>query len=185
MLQSIVPKGVHLKEVPEEIVDSLHGTEGSRINRKKFNRGRGREKRRPAGDLRWPSQATARRVRGHEPFQPGPDRRPGADPRGYRGGGEGPAQQPNGLRCRLARRIRRANGPLTLSLEFEVRTGHLRCVISLRERNLEEWLTPDGVGRLRLDSILSEKGTCTTNIRSLRSTSKSFNRVRVLILVPE
>src|SRR5208283_5752730 len=105
ILQSIVPKGVHLKEAPEEIVDSLHGTEGSRINHNKSNRERGREK-------RWP----ARHLRGHESFQPGADRRPGADPRGYRGGGERPAQQPHDLRCRLARRIQRANGPLTLSL---------------------------------------------------------------------
>ena len=36
----------------------------------------GTEKRRPARDLRWPSSATARRLRGHEPFQPGADRRP-------------------------------------------------------------------------------------------------------------
>jgi hypothetical protein len=115
ILQSIVPKGVHLKEAPEEIVDSLHGSEGSRMNRNKSNRGRGREKRRPAGDLRRPSQATARRVRGHEPFQPGADRRPGADPRGYRAGGERPAQQPHGLRCRLARRIRRATAARTIS----------------------------------------------------------------------
>jgi hypothetical protein len=56
------------------------------MNCYKSNRGRGREKRRPAGDLRRPSQDTARRVRGHEPFQPRADRRPGADPRGYRAG---------------------------------------------------------------------------------------------------
>jgi hypothetical protein len=79
-----------MKEAPEEIVDSLHGTEGSRINRNKSNRGRGRGKRRPAGDLRRPSQDTARRILGHEPFQPRADRRPGADLRGYRAGGERP-----------------------------------------------------------------------------------------------
>ena len=50
------------------------------------NRG-GREKRQ-ARDSRWPSQATATQVRGHAPFQPGADRRPGADPHGYRAGGE-------------------------------------------------------------------------------------------------
>jgi predicted acyl esterase len=60
-------------------------------------------------DLRWPSQATARRVRGHESFQPGADRRPCADPRRYRAGSQRPAQQPHGLRRRLTRRIRRAN----------------------------------------------------------------------------
>ena len=46
---------------------------------------------------------------GHESFQPGADRRPGADPRRYRARGQRPAQQPHGLRCRLTRRIRRAN----------------------------------------------------------------------------
>jgi len=67
------------------------------MNRNKPNRGRGREKRRLAKDSRRPSQATARRVRGHEPFQPGADRRPGADPRGYRTGGERPAH--NRMTC--------------------------------------------------------------------------------------
>jgi hypothetical protein len=34
---------------------------------------------------------------GHEPFQPGEDRRPGADPRGYRTESERPAQRTHGL----------------------------------------------------------------------------------------
>ena len=34
------------------VVDSLHKSEGSRMNRNKSNRGRGREKRRQARDLR-------------------------------------------------------------------------------------------------------------------------------------
>jgi hypothetical protein len=40
-------------------VGSLHGSMGSRMNRKKSNRGRSREKRRPARDLRRPLLATA------------------------------------------------------------------------------------------------------------------------------
>jgi len=36
-------------------------------------------------------------------------------------------------------------------------TGHQRCVIALRESNLDEWLTPKNVDCHRLDSILSEK----------------------------
>jgi len=36
-------------------------------------------------------------------------------------------------------------------------TGHQRCVISLREENLEQWLTPAGVSRERLEAILSER----------------------------
>jgi hypothetical protein len=109
------------------------------------NRGEGREKRRPAMDLRWPSQATARRVRGHESFQPGADRRPCADPCAYRAGSQRPAQQPRGLSCHLARRIRRANGLLTLSLhsgpnnhrkDFRafLRCASARCFASSRGR---------------------------------------------------
>jgi putative SOS response-associated peptidase YedK len=36
-------------------------------------------------------------------------------------------------------------------------TGHQRCVIVLKESNLGEWLAPEGVGRERLDAILSDK----------------------------
>ena len=45
------------------IVGSLHGSEGSRKNCNKSNRGRAREKRRPVRDLRRPSQATASQIR--------------------------------------------------------------------------------------------------------------------------
>lgn len=38
-------------------------------------------------------------------------------------------------------------------------TGHQRCVIALQESNLDEWLAPATISRLRLDSILSEKET--------------------------
>lgn len=72
------------------------------MNCYKSNRGRSREKKRPARDLRRLSQDTARQLRGHEPFQPGADRLPDTDPREYRAGVEIPAQQPHGQRCRLA-----------------------------------------------------------------------------------
>jgi len=36
-------------------------------------------------------------------------------------------------------------------------TGHQRCVIALRQSNLQEWLSPDGVRRERLDEILSQR----------------------------
>lgn len=36
-------------------------------------------------------------------------------------------------------------------------TGHERCVISLRENNLAEWLAPQQLSPARLDEILSEK----------------------------
>ena len=36
-------------------------------------------------------------------------------------------------------------------------TGHQRCVIALRENNLQEWLSPSAVSRERLESILSDK----------------------------
>lgn len=36
-------------------------------------------------------------------------------------------------------------------------TGHQRCVISLKEANLDEWLDPSNVVHHRLDSILGEK----------------------------
>jgi hypothetical protein len=64
--QSIVPKEVRLNEGQGEIVDSLHGSKGIRMNRNKSNRGRGWENRRQARDSRRPSQATARQLRGHE-----------------------------------------------------------------------------------------------------------------------
>jgi len=54
--------------------------------------------RRPRGRTRS-CEASAPRswLRGHESFQPGADRRPGADPHRYRAGGQRPAQQPHGL----------------------------------------------------------------------------------------
>jgi putative SOS response-associated peptidase YedK len=38
-------------------------------------------------------------------------------------------------------------------------TGHQRCVVALREEHLEQWLSPMGVNRERLETILSEKET--------------------------
>ena len=102
------------------VVGSLHGSNGSRMNRNKSNRGRGREKRRQARDLRWPPPAAARQL---QVIPARADRRPGADPRGYRTMGERSAQQPQGLCCRLARRARRAMGTLTWLLDSRV--GHL------------------------------------------------------------
>jgi putative SOS response-associated peptidase YedK len=37
------------------------------------------------------------------------------------------------------------------------RTGHQRCVITLRDSNLREWLSPADVNRQRLDEILSDR----------------------------
>jgi putative SOS response-associated peptidase YedK len=36
-------------------------------------------------------------------------------------------------------------------------TGHTRCVISIREENVREWLAPEGVSKERLEGILSER----------------------------
>ena len=36
-------------------------------------------------------------------------------------------------------------------------TGHQRCVISLREANLQEWLAPESIDKARLEEILSDK----------------------------
>ncbi len=36
-------------------------------------------------------------------------------------------------------------------------TGHQRCVITLREASLREWLAPEGVARQRLDEILGDR----------------------------
>jgi putative SOS response-associated peptidase YedK len=36
-------------------------------------------------------------------------------------------------------------------------TGHQRCVVTLREENLHEWLAPAGISRERLETILSDK----------------------------
>lgn len=36
-------------------------------------------------------------------------------------------------------------------------TGHQRCVVSLRKVNLDDWLAPAITGRLRLNTILSDK----------------------------
>jgi putative SOS response-associated peptidase YedK len=38
-------------------------------------------------------------------------------------------------------------------------TGHQRCVVSLQEQNVSEWLSPIGVSRERLEAILEEKET--------------------------
>jgi hypothetical protein len=47
-------------EVPQrEMVDLLHGSKGSRMNRNKSNRGKGKEKRRSARDSRRSLQGTA------------------------------------------------------------------------------------------------------------------------------
>jgi len=35
--------------------------------------------------------------------------------------------------------------------------GHQRCVVALREQNLHEWLAPAGIGRDRLEAILSDR----------------------------
>jgi hypothetical protein len=45
-----VPKEVRFEEAPEETVDSLHGSKGSRMNRNKFNRGNAVRKGIFAGD---------------------------------------------------------------------------------------------------------------------------------------
>jgi hypothetical protein len=36
-------------------------------------------------------------------------------------------------------------------------TGHQRCIISLKEENVREWLAPAGLSRDRLDAILGDK----------------------------
>jgi putative SOS response-associated peptidase YedK len=36
-------------------------------------------------------------------------------------------------------------------------TGHTRCVISLKEENVREWLSPAGVSKDRLEQILSDR----------------------------
>lgn len=36
-------------------------------------------------------------------------------------------------------------------------TGHQRCIISLRDENLTEWLTPTGVNKARLEEILTDR----------------------------
>lgn len=36
-------------------------------------------------------------------------------------------------------------------------TGHQRCIISLRESNIDEWLEPDAVPKDRLEAILSDR----------------------------
>jgi putative SOS response-associated peptidase YedK len=38
-------------------------------------------------------------------------------------------------------------------------TGHTRCIISIKEENVEDWLAPGGVSKQRLDEILSDKVT--------------------------
>ena len=36
-------------------------------------------------------------------------------------------------------------------------TGHTRCVVSLKEENVAEWLRPEQASRGRLDEILSDR----------------------------
>jgi putative SOS response-associated peptidase YedK len=36
-------------------------------------------------------------------------------------------------------------------------TGHQRCIISLRESNIDEWLEPNAVPKDRLEAILSDR----------------------------
>src|ERR1035437_7183686 len=61
--------------------------------------------RRPRGRTRFGEESAPRpRLRRDESVQPGTERRPCADPRRYRAGGEKPAQQPHGLRLSLSRR---------------------------------------------------------------------------------
>jgi putative SOS response-associated peptidase YedK len=36
-------------------------------------------------------------------------------------------------------------------------TGHTRCVISLKDENVREWLAPAGIGKGRLEEILSDR----------------------------
>ena len=36
-------------------------------------------------------------------------------------------------------------------------TGHQRCIISLKEENVREWLAPAGLSRDRLEAILGDK----------------------------
>ena len=38
-------------------------------------------------------------------------------------------------------------------------TGHQRCIISLRDENVAEWLAPDGASKDRLEAILSDRQT--------------------------
>jgi len=61
-------------------------------------------------------------VTGHS--SQGQDRRPGTDPRGYRAGGQRPAQQPHGLRCRLARAHTTRKSSPTTARSWEPRWGH-------------------------------------------------------------
>ena len=55
--------------------------------------------------------ASASRLRlcGDQPQQPGPDRRPRADPCGHGAGARRAHQQPHGLRVGVARQVRRAD----------------------------------------------------------------------------
>jgi putative SOS response-associated peptidase YedK len=36
-------------------------------------------------------------------------------------------------------------------------TGHERCIVSLQPENVQEWLIPDNVGRVRSEDILSDR----------------------------
>jgi putative SOS response-associated peptidase YedK len=38
-------------------------------------------------------------------------------------------------------------------------TGHTRCIISVKEENVRDWLSPEGLSKQRLDEILSDKVT--------------------------
>jgi putative SOS response-associated peptidase YedK len=36
-------------------------------------------------------------------------------------------------------------------------TGHTRCIISIKEENVQDWLSPQGLPRQRLEQILTDK----------------------------
>ncbi len=38
-------------------------------------------------------------------------------------------------------------------------TGHTRCIISIKEANVRDWLSPEGLSKQRLEEILSDKVT--------------------------
>ena len=38
-------------------------------------------------------------------------------------------------------------------------TGHTRCIVSIKEDNVQDWLSPQGLSKQRLDEILSDKVT--------------------------
>jgi putative SOS response-associated peptidase YedK len=48
-------------------------------------------------------------------------------------------------------------------------TGHQRCIISLREENVAEWLNPEHVDTARLEEILSDRQAPYYNIELPRN----------------